>query len=209
MKRPNILLIMTDQKRLAPPYEWKNSNPAASNSSPKNIAHDGISFESHYIGSAASAPSRATFLTGQFPSLHGVSQTDGLAKNATSKDMFWLAPDSVPTMGDWFRAGGYKTYYKGKWHVSHVGLETPDGKGHLPCIENDGTPIPENIAAYAKADLLDPFGFSEWIGPEPHGLGKANTGTGRDVFTADETITLLKRSIPSPKTAPGSPSVPS
>ncbi len=55
-----------------------------------------------------------------FTSDQGVTQTDGLAKNAHSDDMAWLASDSVPTMGDWFRAGGYRTYYKGKWHcINH------------------------------------------------------------------------------------------
>jgi hypothetical protein len=31
------------------------------------------------------------------------------------------------------------------------------------------------------------------VGPEPHGLGKHNTGTVKDPFTADETIALLQR----------------
>ena len=92
--------------------------------------------------------------------------------------MFWLAPDTVPTLGDWFRAGGYRTFYKGKWHVSHPHLDDPDGEGYLLSIEDDGTPIPENIAAYLEADLLDEYGFSEWVGPDPHGLGKHNTGDG-------------------------------
>ena len=37
------------------------------------------------------------------------------------------------------------------------------------------------------------IGFSEWVGPDPHGLGKHNTGLLKDPFTADETIALLKR----------------
>ena len=28
-------------------------------------------------------------------------------------------------MGDYFRAGGYNTYYKGKWHVSEADLLIP------------------------------------------------------------------------------------
>ena len=52
---------------------------------------------------------------------------------------------------------------------------------------------PENIERYLEADLLDEYGFSEWVGPEPHGLGKHNTGTVKDVFTADETVELLQR----------------
>ena len=58
---------------------------------------------------------------------------------------------------------------------------------------DDGTPQKENIQKYLEADLLDDYGFSEWVGPEPHGLGKHNMGTVKDPFTADETIDLLKR----------------
>ncbi len=123
-----------------------------------------------------------------------MTQTDGLAKDANNSDeMFWLAPDTVPTLGDWFRAGGYRTYFKGKWHASHAHLEAEDGKGFLLSIDDDGNPLPENIAKYLEADLLDPYGFSEWVGPEPHGLGAHNTGLVKDPFTADETIALLER----------------
>jgi arylsulfatase A-like enzyme len=105
----------------------------------------------------------------------------------------WLAPDMVPTLGDWFRAGGYRTYFKGKWHASHAHLDAHDGDGYLLSIDDDGQPIEENIKEYLDADLLDDYGFSEWVGPEPHGLGKHNTGTVKDPFTADETIALLER----------------
>jgi hypothetical protein len=33
-------------------------------------------------------------------------------------DLKWLDPEGIPTIGDWFRAVGYKTHYFGKWHVS-------------------------------------------------------------------------------------------
>ena len=72
-----------------------------------------------------------------------------------------------------------------------VALPDPSGEGYLLSIDDDGNRNEENIAAYLKADLLDEFGFSEWVGPEPHGLGKHNTGTVKDVFTADETIELV------------------
>jgi arylsulfatase A-like enzyme len=194
-KKPNILIILTDQQRNPPVYESAELRRFRREvlTAEESLRQSGISFERHYTMSTACTPSRASFLTGQYPSLHGVTQTDGLAKAPDGPEMSWLAPDTVPTVGDWFRAGGYRTFYKGKWHVSHVHLEAPDGSDNLQTIEEDGTPIPENIAAYLKADLLDPYGFSEWVGPEAHGLGKQNTGTVRDPFTADETIALLKR----------------
>ncbi len=193
--RPNILIIMTDQLRDLTPYE-NNDLMRFQRESLKaqtSLRESGVTFDRHYIMSAACTPSRASIFTGQYPSLHGVTQTDGLAKNAHSDDMVWLAPDSVPTMGDWFRAGGYRTYYKGKWHVSHAQIDAPDGEGPLQTLDKKGKPIENNIEPYLDAGLLEEYGFSEWVGPEPHGLGYQNTGTAKDPFTADETIELLKR----------------
>jgi arylsulfatase A-like enzyme len=193
--RPNVLVILTDQQQYPPPYESAELAAFRREHLPgvERLRQNGVSFRHHYPMATACAPSRASLLTGQYPSLHGVTQTDGIAKTADGDDMFWLAPDSVPTLGDWFRAGGYRTYYKGKWHASHPHLDADDGDGLLQSIEDDGTPIEDSIKKYLTADLLDDYGFSEWVGPEPHGLGKRNTGTVKDPFTADETIALLKR----------------
>lgn len=193
-KQPNILLILTDQQRFPPVYENEDLKRFRRRvlKGEQSLHDTGVVFERHYAMSAACTPSRASLFTGQYPSLHGVTQTDGICKGPDSPDMHWLAPDTIPTMGDWFRAGGYRTFYKGKWHVSHMHLPAPDGE-QLQTLTEDGKPIPENIAAFLKADLLEPYGFSEWLGPEPHGLGAQNTGTIRDPFTADETIALLKR----------------
>ena len=194
-RRANILLILTDQQHNPPTYEsgelaeFRREHLAGV----ERLRQNGVSFRHHYPMSAACAPSRASLMTGQYPSLHGVTQTPGIAKHDDSEDMFWLAPDTVPTLGDWFRAGGYRTFYKGKWHVSHAHLDADDGEGFLLSIDDDGTRIEENIQRYLEADLLDEYGFSEWVGPEPHGLGKHNTGTLKDPFTAEETIALLKR----------------
>ncbi len=195
MSRPNVLLILTDQLRHPPAYESEELARFRAETMPgvERLRRNGVSFKHHYPMAAACAPSRASLLTGQYPSLHGVTQTDGLAKAADGDDMFWLAPDSVPTLGDWFRAGGYDTYFKGKWHASHAHLDAEDGDGHLLSIDDHGTPIEANVQRYLEADLLDEYGFSEWVGPEPHGLGKHNTGTVKDPFTAAETIDLLRR----------------
>ena len=194
-EQPNILVILCDQLRYPPVYETNELRQFRRETlkGEESLRRSGTSFGNHYTMSAACTPSRASLITGHYPSLHGVTQTDGLAKNPDSADMFWLAPDSVPTMGDWFRAGGYRTFYKGKWHVSHAYLPAADGNGYLPSIDDDSKPIEENVTAYLAADLLDEYGFSEWVGPEPHGLGKANTATARDTYTADETVALLNR----------------
>lgn len=195
MSRPNFLVILTDQLRHPPAYESEELGQWRAESMPgvERLRREGVSCAHHYTMATACAPSRASLFTGQYPSLHGVTQTDGLAKTADGSDVFWLAPDMVPTLGDWFRAGGYRTFYKGKWHASHSHLTDEDGDGYLLSIDDDGAPIEANIERYLEADLLDDYGFSEWVGPEPHGLGKHNTGTVKDPFTADETIALLRR----------------
>jgi len=127
MTSPNILLIMTDEERYPPPYESDAvaAFRRAQMSGRQRLREGGVEFHRHYAGSTACVPSRATLFTGQYPSLHGVSQTDGIAKQVTDPAMPWLDPDEIPTLGDWFRAGGYQTHYRGKWHVSHANLSIP------------------------------------------------------------------------------------
>src|SRR5271165_487790 len=118
---------MTDEERYPPPYEDATTQRFRRDhlGARASIRAGGVGFARHYAGSTACAPSRATLFTGQYPSLHGVTSTDGIAKKSSDPAMGWLDPDTVPTLGDWFRAGGYKTHYRGKWHVSHADLVVP------------------------------------------------------------------------------------
>ena len=103
---------MTDEERYPPPYETEAVAEFRRTrlTSRERIRSEGMELHRHHVGSTACVPSRATLFTGQYPSLHGVSQTDGLAVAADDPAMRWLDPDEVPTLGDWFRAGGYQTH---------------------------------------------------------------------------------------------------
>ncbi len=105
--------------------------------------------------------------------------------------MNWLDPNSVPTLGDWFRAGGYQTHYRGKWHVSHADLVIPGTHEGLMASDDEGKLIPDAVDAYRRADRLDPFGFSGWIGREPHGAAKSDCGTVRDGVFAEQVVELF------------------
>ncbi len=193
MSQPNILVIMTDEERYPPPYEdasmarFRREQLGARES----IRDGGLEFHRHYAGSTACLPSRTTLFTGQYPSLHGGTNTDGMAKRANDPSMGWLDPNSVPTLGDWFRAGGYETHYRGKWHVSHADLLIPGTHEGLMASDDAGKPILEAVAAYKGADRLDPYGFSGWIGREPHGAAKSDCGTVRDGVFAEQVIELF------------------
>jgi arylsulfatase A-like enzyme len=193
MTSPNFLLIMTDEERYPPPYEIEALAEFRRTQLParERIRRRSVELHRHYAGSVACAPSRATLFTGQYPSLHGVSQTDGAAKHADDPAMSWLDPDQVPTMGDWFRAGGYRTHYRGKWHVGHADLLVPGSHEPIRASDDDGRPIPDAVEAYRRADRLDPFGFSGWIGREPHGAAKADSGTVRDGVFAEQVVELF------------------
>ena len=57
--------------------------------------------------------------------------------------------------------------------------------------DDDGKPIVDAVAAYRKADRLDPFGFSGWIGREPHGARRAEAGAVRDGVFAEQVVELF------------------
>jgi len=191
--RPNVLLIMTDEERYPPPYEdevlaeYRRTRLPAR----QRLWDRGLELHRHYVGSTACLPSRATLFTGQYPSLHGVTNTDGMAKAASDPTMSWLDPDMVPTMGDWFRAAGYRTHYRGKWHISHADLLTPGTHDAPRSNQRDGSPVDEVVDAYRRADRLDPFGFGGWIGREPHGADPADTGIVRDPIFAEQVAHLF------------------
>jgi len=193
MPSPNILVIMTDEERYPPPYEGESLARFRREQlgARQSIGEGGLEFHRHYAGSTACLPSRTTLFTGQYPSLHGGTNTDGVAKKSNDPAMGWLDPNSVPTLGDWFRAGGYETHYRGKWHISHADLLIPGTHESLMASDDVGNLIPDAVAAYKGADRLDPYGFSGWIGREPHGAAKPDCGTVRDGVFAEQVVELF------------------
>jgi len=194
MTRPDVIILMTDQERATPPYEtddvkaWRRETLRAEAWFDDNA----VNFRRHYTGSLACVPSRPTLFTGQYPDIHGVTQTNGLGKMDDDTRMRWLREGEVPTLGHWFRAGGYDTHYVGKWHITHADLTDPETGGALLSHGNDGTIRPEAVQAYLDADVLDPFGFSDWVGPEPHGGKPALSGLICDGIYANRAIEFLQ-----------------
>ncbi|KMY48706.1 sulfatase-like hydrolase/transferase [Peribacillus loiseleuriae] len=199
--RPNFLFIIVDEERFPTVYEneelkeWRRNNLKTQ----ELLRENGMTFLKHYIGSTACSPSRATLFTGQYPSLHGVTQTTGVAKGAFDPNVFWLDHNTVPTLGDYFRTAGYRTFWKGKWHLSDEDILIP-GTHHPLTSYNptNGIPDPEKEHAYLQANRLDSYGFSGWIGPEPHGADPRNSGStasvglsGRDEVYSAEVVDLI------------------
>ncbi|MGI9164504.1 MAG: sulfatase-like hydrolase/transferase [Mycobacterium sp.] len=191
--RPDIVIVMTDEERAIPPYEaddvlaWRQRVLSGR----RWFDEHGVNFVRHYTGSLACVPSRPTIFTGQYPDLHGVTQTDGIGKTAEDSRMRWLRRDEVPTLGNWFRAAGYDTHYDGKWHISHADLIDPATGKPLATNDADGVVDPAAVRSYTDADPLAPYGFTGWVGPEPHGAGLANSGMRRDPLIAERVVAWL------------------
>ena len=205
-RRPNFLIIMVDEQRSAPVYEterlkaWRLANLP----NQTRIREHGLEFTEHHIMSTACQPSRASIYTGQYPSLHGVSQTSGAAKTAIEQDLYWLNPATVPTLGSWFRAGGYETYWKGKWHVSDADLYQPGTYSPIPSYTDSGMRDPYLEELYLESERLEQYGFTGFIGPEPHGSNPLNSGSsgpngrGRDEAYAQMGVEQLRKLRNSP-----------
>ena len=192
--QPDVIIFMTDEERAIPPYEtpevleWREKELNGRNWFKRN----GVSFNRHYTGSLACVPSRPTLFTGQFPDVHGVTQTNGLGKDEYDSRMRWLRPREVPTIGHWFRAAGYDTHYDGKWHISHADLIDEATGNPLATNTSNGTVLQDAVDRYLTENPLNEYGFSGWVGPEPHGAPLANSGFIRDPLIADRTVKWLE-----------------
>jgi len=191
--RWNFLIITTDEERYPPAYEDETIRQYRRQHlhGLAALRENSLEMHRHYVASTACSPSRTSIYTGQYPSLNGVTQTSGMAKPWYDPDMFYLDPDSVPTMGDYFRAGGYRTFYRGKWHLSHPDIILPGSVDIMQSTRDDGTPIPRAAELYKAANKLHGFGFDGWIGPDPHGSAKADMGINRGPGFANQVTRLI------------------
>ncbi len=164
----NILLVVNDQMRALadipqglplPAHEW--------------LQKRGISFSHYHVNTTPCGPSRAVMYTG----LH--TQNNGMYANPNTPPFPQITPD-MQTLGKMLRAAGYRTPYKGKWHLSNIneGLQfrnVPDGKKPF-----DNT-----------RDILEPFGFSHYnFNGEREGL--TWEGFMNDGVTAAEAVNELQ-----------------
>lgn len=108
--RPNILLITSDQQH------WRTlglNNPKIKTPNLDRLAKMGVNFPRAYCPNPTCTPTRATILTGMYPSYHG-------AWTLGTK-----LPEHVPTVGQYLKQAGYWTALIGKAHFQPL-ANTPD-----------------------------------------------------------------------------------
>src|ERR1700674_5186908 len=105
MKRPNILLFITDQHRAD--YLGCYGHPVLKTPHIDSIAARGVRFEQFYVATPVCMPNRSTLMTGRMPSAHGV-RSNGIPLSLRTN-----------TFVDALRASGYATALVGKSHLQN------------------------------------------------------------------------------------------
>jgi arylsulfatase A-like enzyme len=118
MKKPNILIYMTDHQRgdtALPEHPALTPNVS-------RLAAEGVLFDNAWCPTPHCCPSRATFVTGLYPSRHGVwnniCNEMALSHGLRNGVRCW-SEDLVQQ--------GYRLAWSGKWHVSIT--ESPKDRG--------------------------------------------------------------------------------
>lgn len=165
-RRPNFLLIVNDQERALadipaalplPAHDW--------------LRQKGVSFERFFMNTTPCGPSRSTIYTGQH------TQHTGVYANPNSPPFPQLSA-KIPTIGTMLGRVGYRTTYKGKWHVSNIN-EGLHFRGVAGGIFSNTT------------EILEPFGFSHY-NFDGERVGLSWEGFMTDGMTAAEAVNQLR-----------------
>lgn len=123
----NVLLILTDQQRVDT-IASRGSPFGAPTPAMDALCRHGVFFDNAYCTAPISAPSRASFLTGQFPSQTGVYGNLGNPCPPLN--------EAHITIGHRMQAMGWETVYHGKSHLGgdlkHYGFEIAYENSHDP-----------------------------------------------------------------------------
>jgi choline-sulfatase len=151
-RKPNILIIITDQEREAMhwPEGWADANLPAR----RRLLANGLQFRRAQCNTAACSSSRATFLTGLYPAQHGVKNLVSSDKpgDVAQRRLSQLS-SRLPNLATVMAAAGYHVVLKGKLHVTRPVAYNHKMKRHY-------------WSAADTAHLAERYGFHGWNPPD-------------------------------------------
>lgn len=135
-KRPNLLVILIDDLRFD--EFGAGGHPYMRTPHIDRLAAEGALFERAFHTTPICSPNRASIVTGQYASRHGI--IDNVARGAMSH--------RLPNYHLELQRLGYETAHIGKWHMGNDGMPRPgydhwvsyDGHGRIrdPRLNHDG-----------------------------------------------------------------------
>lgn len=108
-KKPNFLFVLVDDQ----PFDALESSgryPFLKTPNMQRLQDEGAMFENYYVTQSICSPSRASFLTGTYPHIHGVNQ------NNQHVDPDW---ETYQPYNQHLQSAGYQTAHVGKIHMAH------------------------------------------------------------------------------------------
>ncbi len=203
---PNLILLVTDQQRS--PQHWPQDPAWLDQLMPQDaeLRRTGVSFTRAFAATAMCSPSRATFLTGRYPSRHGVTLT------MTAGDLFpdrRNVPDVLRTVAHLAATGEVprdqlaRRFVRGLLQLGPKSGNEPElpagfdtlgkllrergyhvafkGKWHL------SKPVNGRHWSAADSERIErDYGFAEWEPPDAGGDAKAETFGGGNAGTTHE-----------------------
>ena len=115
-KQPNFLFVLVDDQ----PFDAMGNSgryPFLETPNMDRLAKEGAKVENFFVTQSICSPSRASFLTGTYPHIHGVNQ------NNKHVDPKW---DEFAPFSSHLQEAGYQTAHVGKIHMAHT-----RGKDHI------------------------------------------------------------------------------
>ncbi|WP_242118621.1 sulfatase family protein [Aestuariivivens sediminicola] len=115
-KQPNFLFILVDDQ----PFDALESSgryPFLKTPNMQRLEDEGVKFDNYYVTQSICSPSRASFLTGTYPHIHGVNQ------NNRHVDPDWETNKPYSLI---LQKAGYETAHIGKIHMAHY-----EGERHI------------------------------------------------------------------------------
>ncbi len=146
MRRPNILLIYTDQQRHD--ALGANGNPDIQTPHLDRLAREGVNFDHYFVQNPVCMPSRLSFLSGQYPSSLGVTH------------MGVPVSENVAILPHYLRNFGYTSANIGKLHFlphanrDHRTVHPAYGFDHLEISDEPG-PYPDAYRAWVQRQAPD------------------------------------------------------
>ncbi len=117
--KPNVVIVFLDDSGYSdftPFGQKKIMTPNV-----QTLAEEGVSFRNFYVPQAICSASRAALMSGCYPERTKVFGAHG-PKGRGLETTF-------PTMGEVFKAAGYKTAVFGKWHIGDQPETRPNARG--------------------------------------------------------------------------------
>ena len=191
--QPNIVLILVDD------MGWSDvvcNNPDSFYETPNidALAKRGVRFTNGYAANPVCSPTRASVMTGRYPSRDDLTNYFWGAREGRFKGAEYngqLKPEFV-TVAERLREGGYRTAFFGKWHLGAPPQSFPENQGFEINIGggHHGMPKWEN-------GFFAPYSLRNLDAPKPNGPGLNNEFlTERLVDEAIDTMTLFKQESP-------------